>query len=267
MEKHIEFTSNHKKLKGTLRLPDDQAGRVPFVILLHGFCDERNELNFVHRELAERLEDAGIGSLRFDFNGSGESEGRFEDMTISSEVEDAIQALDLVLASDYADPKRIALHGLSLGGCVASITAGRRKEDVAALSLWCPAPDVAYNLHHKTLCGIDVSDVEEKGYMDVEGLRAGLDFYYDALQLDPFKEAAAFDKEVNLVHGDADVTASCECSKKYKEIFGDRARLLIVPGADHRFTTCDYRKARMDSAVNFLKEQLLDDSGKTLHQE
>lgn len=256
MEKNVEFISNNKKLKGTLRIPQTDQKKIPFVILLHGFCDERNELNFVHRELAERLEENGIGSLRFDFNGSGESEGNFQDMTISSEVDDALKALDFVRNLEEADTERIALHGLSLGGCVASIAAGRRKDDVAALSLWCPAPDVAYNLRNKTLVGIDVSDVEEKGYMDVEGLKAGLDFYYDAIQLDPFKEAAEFDKQVNLVHGDADITADCSCSKRYKEIYGDRARLLIVHGADHRFTSCEYRKARMDSAVDFLSEQL-----------
>lgn len=256
MEHNVQFTSHGKVLKGTLRLPDDAAGPVPFVIMFHGFCDERNELNFVHRELAERLEAEGIGSLRFDFNGSGESEGRFEDMTISSEIEDGSAALDFILASGVADPERIAFHGLSLGGCVASMLAGRRKEDVAALSLWCPAPDVAYNLHKKTLCGIDVSDVEKKGFMDVEGLRCGLGFYRDALKLDPFREAALYDKQVNLVHGDMDITASPDCSRRYKEIYGDRARLLIVEGAEHRFTSCDFRRARMESAVSFLCDQL-----------
>lgn len=257
MEQNVGFTSNGKLLKGTMNVPESSPEPIPFVVILHGFCDERNELNFVHRELAERLAEAGIGSLRFDFNGSGESEGRFEDMTISSEIDDVRAALDFVKSLDFIDPNRIALHGLSLGGCVASMAAGRYKDEIQALSLWCPAPDLAYNLRDYNLVGIDVHDVETKGYMDVEGLRCGLEFYKDAIKLDPFKEAALFDKEVNLVHGDQDITASLKCSLTYKQIYGDRARLLIVPGAEHRFTSCDFRKARMDSAVSFLKEQLL----------
>lgn len=258
MEQNAAFLSNGKTLKGTLRKPDGASvsSPVPCVVILHGFCDERNELNFVHRELAQRLEEEGIGSFRFDFNGSGESEGRFEDMTISSEIEDAQNALAFVQDLDWVDDSKIGLHGLSLGGCVASMTAGRNPESIAALSLWCPAADLPYNLRKKLLLGLDVSDVEEKGYMDVEGLKCGVGFYRDAIVLDPYAEAARYTGPVNLVHGSEDITASPECSLKYKEIFGDRANLLIVDGAEHRFTTCEYRQARMESAVSFLSTHL-----------
>lgn len=258
MEKNAAFLSNGKILKGTLRKPDAASADAPVacVVILHGFCDERNELNFVHRELAERLEEHNIGSFRFDFNGSGESEGRFEDMTISSEIEDAQNALAYVQQLDWVDPKRIGLHGLSLGGCVAGMTAGRNPQAIVALSLWCPAADLPLNLREHKLIGMDVSDVEEKGYMDVEGLKCGVEFYRDAIQLDPYAEAANYPGPVNLVHGSEDITASCDCSRTYKDIFKDRASLLIVEGAEHRFTTCEYRQARMDSAVAFLKAHL-----------
>lgn len=258
MERPVEIKSEGKLLRGTLHLPDNARGPVPFVILFHGFCDDRNEINFVHTELSRRLCDAGIGSVRFDFAGSGESEGLFEDVTISGEVKDGLNILDWVKSQDFADHDRTALHGLSLGGCVASMVAGLRNEDVCCLSLWCPAPDVAYNLHNKTLCGIDVSDVEEKKCMDVEGLKCGYGFYQDALEIDPYAVAAGFLKDVNLVHGDADITASVNCSHKYKEIYGDRASLLVVPGAEHRFTSFAWRKARMESAMDFLTSHLLD---------
>ena len=123
-------------------------------------------------------------------------------MTVSSEVEDGLAILDYVKSLDFVDQSRIAIHGLSMGGCVASMVAGLRDADVCALSLWCPAPDVVYNMKHKMLCGVDVSDIEEKGYADYEGLRVGLGFYQDALELDPYAVAAKFTKRVNLVHGD-----------------------------------------------------------------
>jgi hypothetical protein len=240
-----------------LHVPDQHEGSIPFVILFHGFCDDRNEINFVHTELSRRLCERGIGSVRFDFAGSGESDGRFEDMTVSNEVADGLAILDYVKALDFVDQKRIALHGLSMGGCVASIVAGLRDQDICALSLWCPAPDVVYNMRSKTLCGVDASNIEEAGYADYEGLKVGLGFYQDALTLDPFAVAANFTKRVNLVHGDEDVTASIACSQRYKEIYGDRAELLVVHGAEHRFKSVAYRKARMDSAVQFLTQELL----------
>lgn len=178
-------------------------------------------------------------------------------MTVSKEVEDGKAILDYVKTLDFVDPDRIAIHGLSMGGCVASMVAGDRDTDVCALSLWCPAPDVVYNMRSKMLCGQDVSDIEEKGCADVEGVKLGVGFYYDALQIDPFAVAAKFTKNVNLVHGDEDITASADCSRRYKEIYGDRAQLLIVHGAEHRFKSFEYRRARMDSAMRFLTRELL----------
>jgi len=240
-----------------MHVPDGHAGNIPFVILFHGFCDDRNEINFVHTELSRRLCGKGIGSARFDFAGSGESDGRFEDMTVSNEVADGIAILDFVKGLDFVDKSRIALHGLSMGGCVASMVAGERNDDIRALSMWCPAPDVVYNMKSKTLCGVDVSGIEESGRADYEGLKVGLDFYRDAMALDPFAVAARFTKRVNLVHGDEDITASIKCSERYKEIYGDRAEFLVVHGAEHRFKSFAYRKARMDSAMGFLTRELL----------
>ena len=176
-------------------------------------------------------------------------------MTVSSEVEDGLAILDYVKSLDFVDHSRIAIHGLSMGGCVASMVAGLRDADVCALSLWCPAPDVVYNMKHKMLCGVDVSDIEEKGYADYEGLRVGMGFYQDALELDPYAVAAKFTKRVNLVHGDEDVTASIHCSERYKEIYGDRAEFLVVHGAEHRFKSlslihiCSTPRACRDSTT------------------
>ena len=257
MEKQVECVSRGYTLRGVLHQPDACSGKVPMVVMLHGFCDDRNEINFVHVELARRLCEHGIASVRFDFAGSGSSDGLFQDMTVSNEVADARAILQYVRALDFVDTSRIALHGLSLGGCVASIVAGLEQEAICALSLWCPAPDVVYNMRKKMLCGVDVHDIEEKGYADYEGLRVGVGFYKDALTLDPFAIAANYKGPVNLVHGDADITASVDCSYRYKEIYGERAELLIVHGAEHRFKSVAFREARMHSAESFLRAQLL----------
>lgn len=258
MEKYVEIVRDGLTLRGMMHVPDDLSNKVPMVILLHGFCDDRNEINFVHNELSRLLCKEGIASVRFDMNGSGESDGLFEDMTISSEIEDAKAMLRFVQSLDFVDQNRIALHGTSLGGCVASMVAGQCRDEIQALSMWCPAPDLVYNLQeHMTLCGQDVSYIEKDGCADVEGLKLSLNFYKDALNLDPYKEASQFDKKVNTIHGDQDITASCQCSYKYKEIFKERATCTIVEGAEHRFKSFAYRKARMDGALNFLKEELL----------
>lgn len=254
MEKYVEIESLGQTLRGMMHIPPALKGKIPFVILFHGFQDDRNEINFVHTELSRKLCKLGIGSVRFDFIGSGESDGVFSDITVSKEVQNGIDILEFVRTLDFVDLERIAIHGLSLGGCVASMVAGRQREKVRALSLWCPAHDLVYNLRNKKLCGQDIKEYEEG--IDVEGLCLSWDFYKDCQEIDPFQEASRFDKHVNLVHGDSDTTASVNVSQKLKEIYQDRAKLLIVNGADHRFTSFAYRQARMDSAIQFLREEL-----------
>ncbi len=258
LEQYVELAHHERTLRGMLHIPDNVQGKVPMVILLHGFADDRNEINFVHTELSRRLCKEGIASVRFDLYGSGESDGTFEDVTISNEILDAKAILDSVVQLDFVDPDKVALHGTSLGACVASIVAGQCKEKIQALSCWCIASDLVTNLQeHMTLCGQDVSNLKEDDRADVEGLVFSKAFYLDALTIDPYKEASQFDKHVNLVHGDKDTTASCSCSLRLKDIFQDRANLLIVQGADHRFTSFEYREARMKSAIDFLVKELV----------
>ena len=46
MERYVECESRGLTLRGMLHVPDQRPGKVPFVILFHGFCDDRNEINF-----------------------------------------------------------------------------------------------------------------------------------------------------------------------------------------------------------------------------
>jgi pimeloyl-ACP methyl ester carboxylesterase len=73
---------------------------------------------YISRELAAR----GIGVLRFDFTGLGESGGDFADTTFSSNVQDVLAAARF-LAERYRPPGLLVGH--SLGGSAALLAAGR----------------------------------------------------------------------------------------------------------------------------------------------
>ena len=70
-------------------LPEDfntETDRCPMVILMHGIFSSKdyNPMPALARGLAQ----AGIASIRFDFNGHGKSEGRMQDMTVEKEIAD-----------------------------------------------------------------------------------------------------------------------------------------------------------------------------------
>ena len=83
------------RLRGTLVLPADVFGSA--TVLVHGGGVTRDEGGFFTR-LADGLAGAGLPSLRFDFRGHGESDGRQEDLTIAGVVNDIRAAVEHVQA-------------------------------------------------------------------------------------------------------------------------------------------------------------------------
>jgi alpha/beta superfamily hydrolase len=85
------------KLCGVLVSPDNKNH--PIVILCHGFHSTKD--NNTNTRLKELLKDKSIATFRFDFFGHGESEGKFEDITVSQAVEDLLSAIDLLKKKGY----------------------------------------------------------------------------------------------------------------------------------------------------------------------
>ncbi len=83
---NLSIDGDHGKLSAILQTPDNLK-EFPLVIICHGFTGSKMEP--LHVNLANELEARGIASIRFDFNGHGESEGNFQDMTVLNEIEDA----------------------------------------------------------------------------------------------------------------------------------------------------------------------------------
>lgn len=120
------FIKNSKglQLAGIIEVPDAKA---PFVILLHGFTGYKEEEHI--STLAEDLADAGIGSIRFDASGFGESEGTIEkDFRFTNYLADTKDVYRWLLAQSFVDATRIAVWGHSLGGRIALCFASQHPE-------------------------------------------------------------------------------------------------------------------------------------------
>ena len=125
IEQSVEFlTSAGKTLRGVLHLPA-AAPRdpAPAVVLFHGFTGNRMESHWMFVKCSRALAQAGVASLRFDFYGSGESDGEFRQMTLRGEIADGRAAVAFLRTQKGIDPKRVGLQGLSLGGAVAATLA------------------------------------------------------------------------------------------------------------------------------------------------
>ena len=131
-----DFTQGPNGRLATLSL----AGRGPGLVWLGGYASDMRgtKAEAIHTHATAR----GLSYTRFDYSGHGESEGDFEDGTISRWAEDAAT----VLAT--TDGPQI-LIGSSIGGWIAGLLAKRFPDNLAGLILIAPAPDFATDLTPK----------------------------------------------------------------------------------------------------------------------
>jgi len=132
----IVFENHGQKLFGILHKP---AGKLhaPIVVMCHGFGGNKAGRFRYYVLLAEKLAEQGIASLRFDFRGSGDSEGNSSEMTLKGQIEDLHKAIDFIRDDPSIDPTRIGILGRSLGGAVAIKTVCQRN-DIKSIALWVP---------------------------------------------------------------------------------------------------------------------------------
>ena len=109
-----------------------------------------------------RLEDwanrTGHGFLAFDYSGHGESDGAFEDGTVSQWRADALAAID----SQTDGP--LVIVGSSMGGWMALLAALARPDRVKGLVLIAPAPDFTEKLMWPEFPAKAQAEIMEQGF-------------------------------------------------------------------------------------------------------
>ena len=138
MEEPLFFSSQERRLFGVLHVPDGGAGRGLGVAFCPAFAEEHKQGYRIFVELARRLTAEGFPCLRFDYGGTGDSEGDFASFTLGSAVGD-IRAAAAFLR-ERAGVGRIALMGLRLGASLAW-RAAEEDADADLLALWQPIVD------------------------------------------------------------------------------------------------------------------------------
>lgn len=253
MERLISFQNQGQNLYGMLHLPDGPDPH-PAAILLHGFTGHRSESHFIFTKQARHLAGHGVAALRFDFRGSGESEGDFSEMTVQGEISDAAAALDFLSAQPEIDAARLGVLGLSLGGCVAACLAGRDPR-VKALALW-SAPAQLRKLLEKGAAEAGQPAASLAGGYDVGGLLIGPGLIQDLLTLQPLEEVAAFSGPTLVVQGTHDESVALENAHAYTQALSGEKRLVVVEGADHTFSSIPWEQEVIAASTNWFVRHL-----------
>jgi alpha-beta hydrolase superfamily lysophospholipase len=272
METLVTFNSEGLAMAGDLSVPHGAAGRKPAIIILHGWGG--------HREGPQELwsqafySKLGYATLRFDFRGCGNSQGKRALVLPHDQVADTRNAVTFLANRPDIDPVRIAVSGTNFGACVAVYAAGldSRIAGVIAQAGWANGEHM-FRAIHRTPAAWDrfmghilrgrqrkPADVPLRMHrFDIIPLPVSLRLNIDARTIMEFPievvmEMLAFNpgdvaariapRPLLLLHGAKDQLIVPDGSMELFRAAGGQGDLHIIDGADHfMFNETDRRVA------------------------
>ena len=238
------------RLAGVLHLPDGVATLAgqTCVVLCHGMESTKDGIK--HQALARALGVRGLPCLRFDFSFVGESEGVFEDLTISGEVEDLAGACDHLWASGVQE---IGLVGSSLGGAVAVLFAADepRVRALVTIAAVTRPLGIIERLPADVVAGWRTSGVREWN-----GGRLKRTFLDDLVRVDVLGAARRVRAATLVTHGRDDrVVPVADAELLHAALPGPKA-LHVTEGCDHRYSNPEHLRALLADTEGWLVAHL-----------
>lgn len=206
------------------------AGRRDLVVVAHGVTSHKERVPLI--AVCDALAAEGIASLRVSFSGNGESEGRFEDCTITKEVADLGSVLDAL--SGW----RVAYVGHSMGGAVGVLRASVDTRLTALVSM-------AGMVHITEFMERVFGDLKPGDWMLGKPECPMSAAFLDDARRHHSVLAAGRDVKCPwfIVHGTADDLVPLKDSLDMVEE-ANGPELLELPGVDHRYTGHETEMAR-----------------------
>ncbi|MBL4700024.1 MAG: alpha/beta fold hydrolase [Phycisphaeraceae bacterium] len=237
-----------QKICGTVYLPQ-ASGRYPTVLLLHGFSGSRMENGFFFVKLGRALAAQGIAAVTFDFRHSGESEGSFDQMLITGELQDTMRMTQWMRTQSFCDRTCMGLLGFSLGGLLTATAMARTDVYKAAVML---APTTVDNI-------LRITRREEGTRPAVASAYLHADFARDALTLNPVSDVIKNPRPTLLVQGTDDKAVPPRISQAFVDAMNRVGMALdhvLIDGADHSFSKPDHRQRVIELVVDWISKTL-----------
>ncbi|HHV78073.1 MAG TPA: alpha/beta fold hydrolase [Firmicutes bacterium] len=258
MEKAVQFESRGKRVHGVIHLPEG-AGPYPCVIICHGFTGDHIGANRMFVRFSREACSQGLAVLRFDFVGSGDSEGDFDrDTHLTGWIQDLGAALNFVCRQPEIDATRIGLLGLSFGGSTV-ICAPETGLKGRAVVIWSGVVHLRDSFRD-TILGGDKWDLLLQGKSIKnfynKGFALAPSFVEDLLKYDVLREASRLRKTpILIIHGTKDAVVPSDHAKELFETLPGPKRIEFI-GDDHVFT--DRLSQATALTVDWFKSHLAD---------
>ena len=224
------------------------------VIFLHGFPSSGE--GFTASRIAPELEKLGFLALIFSFSHTPPSEGKFEDKLMSKEIQDIKYAIDFLF--QHYEIKSLVLIGHSTGAIDASLYA-HQDNRITKLILMGAESDTKHSVRYD-FTDEQVKDFWTNGYIVYNSpgkwyhrKKLKKAFYDEFFTLNIPKAIKNFKRPLLIVHGEKDEAIPLSDPEELLENANKPKKLVIIRGADHRFTNLIHFKKLLNIIERFIK--------------
>jgi pimeloyl-ACP methyl ester carboxylesterase len=247
---------------------DRQVGS--WAIMSHGILESKDEYAGFYTDIAESLARRGVGSIRFDFRGHGDSSGTTMDISVVGDVID-IKTTLRQLPKGYEG--RVSFIGTSFGAGPSIFAAHDLGRRVSALVLIAPVLDYTRTFLEPSTPWARASfttealeSLDDRGYLLLDQ-KAKLSprLIEEFRMLNPIDALTQLVSPSLIIHGDRDSMVPYSVSYETASSL-NHTKLHTLKGADHGFTDADddtdkgeasvrNRTELVDSTVEFVSSQ------------
>jgi len=211
------------------------AGDGPGVVFLGGFKSDMQGTKAVHLEDWARAQ--GRAFLRFDYSGHGDSDGAFEDGCIGDWVADA-----LAVVNALTDGPQV-LVGSSMGGWISLLVCRAMPDRVAGLVTIAAAPDFTEDSMWAGFDPAQRESLERDGRVELPSAYDDGPYVITRRLIEDgrnhlvLRDPLELPFPVRFLQGTADADVDMSVALRLLDhAQGPDMRLVLVDGADHRFS-------------------------------
>lgn len=243
MEKIFFKNSNGRMICGNLT----DNGSDTAVLICHGLGGHKDATPF--DKFQKAISESGLSVLSIDLLGHGESEGEYNDLTLSEAMDDLSSAKKELNRRGYGN---VGLVGFSFGGVAGIMIAPVEKFKFLLLI----SPPTYYDISEMVSSGIYVlRELRKHNTHNADRSKATINirFFKDYGSHDSYAAARKIDAPVLIIQGDSDKIVPLEKSKELKKNIKG-SKMKIFKGADHQYSSNAAENKLLEEGMKFIEE-------------
>lgn len=230
MEKNVLLTPGELIIPCKVCAPDD--GRISRVVLgVHGFGGSANDT--IQAGIAEEMELFGSATVRFDFPAHGENPMDSDAFTLKN-CAATLMSVARWAKEEYPRVQDLCIFATGFGAYVTLVCLEQLLQLPGKVKLVVQTPSVRMDqtllsmvrLSRETLRAMDRATIRAKRPFDVS-----YSFYQELVERPAL---APYPIPMLILHGESDTYIRMEDIRYFHSI-NERSKLVIIPGASHRF--------------------------------